>query len=785
MTDFPDMHSLLGVHQLPVRQAGEYLLAQALEHLQKGNAGQARKLCEEMLAQNKDEPGALQLAGIIALQEKNYGQAIEYLAQALKVQPNNLSACFNLGQVLLLTKQYAQAEKVFVRVLQLAPDMVSAQLGLGQALGYLGRYEAALQNLELAIAQIDKLSVSDAGLAWMYKGMAQGSLAQTQASVTSFEQAINLDSNLVQAHYGMGNAMLLLGKLDEAERHLKQAVVVDANFVPAHFLLGVLLSQHQQYADALQCFDRTIELAPKFVNAYYGRGLVWQSLGEHGKAGRSFSDGLKIDPDHVLCLHGMGNALVEANQYEYALNAFRRADELQPGSDYVAGMLVFLARQLCLWEHDATDVAALHQRLLAGEYAVEPFAVLSLFDEPALHAKAALMHMRKYHPQAYKPPRQQSRKAKDKIHIAYVLSDIDSHATACLIAGLLEQHDRDRFKVYVLSYGPDSDDAMRVRIKHASDKFVDISRMSDAVVAEFCRHQKVDIAIDLKGITRNSRPGIFAQRAAPVQVSYLGYPGTMAAPCYDYMIADSVVIAPEQRQHYSEAIVYMPHSYQVNDQQRGIDAALQKRAAHGLPGKGVVFCCFNNYYKITPEVFACWMRIMTQVPGSVLWLLHSHEAAHRHLREAAEKHGVAAERLIFAPKLDLPQHLARHRLAHLSLDTLPCNAHAAASDALWAGLPHITCMGQSFASRVSASLLMAVGLPELITHNLMDYEALAVELALHPARLQKLKRKLVNQIETAPLFDAALFARHIESAYVNMHQRWLAGEKPVDIRVDK
>lgn len=785
--DQPDLRALLGVNALPANlrhSINSGLFEQAMAQLQQGYLPEACALCEQALAQDENEPDLLHLLALIAMQEKNYPLAIERFSQVIKLQPGNAAVYFNLGQVLLLSDQFALAEKAFSRVLQASPDMAAALSGMGQALGYLGRFEEALQFLQQALASQDKLSAPELARAWLHQGMAQGALGQRTQALQSFEHALALDEGLAQAHYGMGNALMSLGKLDEAKASLKRALALDAKFPPALFLLGRLLLQQQHYVEAGQYFDEAIALAPKFVDAYYGRGLIWEALGEYGKAGRSFSEGLNVAPDHVPCLQGLGNALVVAKQYEYAINAFRRADTLQPGFDYVAGMLVYLARQICQWGHDKSDVAGLCQRVLAGEYAVEPFAALSLFDEPALHAKAAQMHMRKYHPQAFEKRRRISYKAKDKIRIAYVSSDIYNHATAYLIAGLIEQHDRSRFEVFVLSYGPDRDDAMRRRIKQAADKFVDINPMSDAVAAEFCRHQKVDIAVDLKGLTRNGRPGMFAQRAAPVQVNYLGYPGTMAAPCYDYMIADAVLIAPEQRQHYSEAVVYMPHSYQVNDQERVIDDTPQGRAAHGLPENAFVFSCFNNHYKITPEVFACWMRVMAKVPDSVLWLMQGHEAAQRNLREAAEKQGVAAERLIFAPILDLPQHLARHRLAQLSLDTLPYNAHTTASDALWAGLPHLTCMGRGFAGRVAASLLHAVGMPELIAHSLDEYEALAVELALNPKRLQKIQKRLVKQISNAPLFDTGLFARNIENAYDLMYQRWLAGEKPDDIQID-
>jgi predicted O-linked N-acetylglucosamine transferase (SPINDLY family) len=368
----------------------------------------------------------------------------------------------------------------------------------------------------------------------------------------------------------------------------------------------------------------------------------------------------------------------------------------------------------------------------------------------------------------------------ERIRVAYLSADFHQHATSILMAGLFEHHDRSRFEVIAISYGPNIQDAMRARLLQAFERFIDVSTQTDLEIAQLLCTLEVDIAVDLKGYTADCRPGILAHRPAPIQVSYLGYPGSMAAPYIDYLLADRIVIPDSHRSFYSEQVVYLPDSYQVNDDRRGPAAVTPTRAECGLPEQGFVFCCFNNTFKITPFMFDIWMRLLQQAPASVLWLLKDSDLVERNLRHEAVAHGVAAERLIFAPRQEPAAHLARHRLADLFLDTLPYNAHTTASDALWAGLPVVTCTGGSFASRVAASLLHAVDLAELVAHSPEDYERLALSLANDPSRLQAIKARLV-QGKSLPLFDTDRFRRHLESAYFAMWARYRRGELPAEL----
>jgi predicted O-linked N-acetylglucosamine transferase (SPINDLY family) len=395
--------------------------------------------------------------------------------------------------------------------------------------------------------------------------------------------------------------------------------------------------------------------------------------------------------------------------------------------------------------------------------------------------KVADIYVHERYPAATTPTDRRFLPRHEKIRIGYFSADFRNHAIAYLIAGLFELHDRNRFEVSAFSFSPNTDDEMRARLSRAADRFLDVHAQSDGDVAELAKKLELDIAIDLTGFTAECRLGVFSLRAAPIQVNYLGYPGTMAAECIDYVVADSTVIPEADRRHYVEKIVYLPDSYQVNDSKRAISDKTFTREELGLPQTGFVFCCFNNSYKILPEVFECWMRILTHVEGSVLWLIRDSETAVHNLRREAQAKGVSANRLVFAKRMPLADHLARHRLADLFIDTLPYNAHTTASDALWAGLPVLTRIGETFAGRVAASLLRAIDLPELITATQEEYEHLAIALATNPGRLQQLKYKLKRNRLTTPLFNTALFTRHIEAAYMMMYERQRASLPPTHL----
>ncbi|MGA1983009.1 MAG: tetratricopeptide repeat protein [Acidobacteriaceae bacterium] len=539
---------------------------------------------------------------------------------------------------------------------------------------------------------------------------------------------------------------------------------------------------------ALESHDQALRLNPNRAGAHNNRGSVLHSLRQYEAALESYDRAIALQPDYVDAHRNRGDVLMALKQYPSALESFNHALQLDPGCEYLSGLRLFTKRALCDWQDDAADLRQVEAAIARGERAAIPFATLAFSESPALQMRAAEIYTLDQHPTQPALAAIPRRPRCDRIRIGYFSADFYNHATSYLMAELFERHDRTRFEIIGFSFGPDRADQMSRRVSSAMDRFLDVRNIPDRQIAELSRSLEVDIAVDLKGFTRDHRAGIFSYRAAPIQVNYLGYPGTMAAGYIDYLIADPTIIPDSSRGHYTEKIVRLPDSYQPNDRRRPISTAPRTRADEGIPDAAFVFCCFNNTYKITPAVFDLWMRILARVDSSVLWLLEENPATIANLRAEAARRNIAPERLIFARPLPLPEHLARHALADLFLDTLPYNAHTTASDALWTGLPLLTRSGETFAGRVAASLLRAMALPEsdlaqLIATSESDYEQRAISLAHSPARLQSLRRLLQQSRLTAPLFDTPTFTRHLEAAYTAIYDRYHAALSPDHIDI--
>jgi len=489
------------------------------------------------------------------------------------------------------------------------------------------------------------------------------------------------------------------------------------------------------------------------------------------EAEAGYRQALQIKPDMAEAYNNLGIVLGKVNRHEEVVACFKKLLSIKPDQAFALGMYLHSKMHCCNWEGIDDTFHELRSGIDADKAVSTPFHILAIPSTPAQQKRCAEIYVREKYPEVCVSSDVKERYSHGKIRLGYFSSDFYNHATAYLVAELLEQHDRARFEVIGFSFGASPNDNMRQRVSAAFDRFIDVNNQPDQDIATLARNLEIDIAVDLKGFTEGGRTSIFALRPAPIQVNYLGYPGTMGAPYIDYLIADPTLITAEYQQHYTEKISYLPDTYQVNDSHRRISERQFTRSEVGLPDEGFVFCCFNNNFKITPDVFDIWMQLLKQVEGSVLWLFKGNAQATQNLLNEARKRGIVPERLIFAPRMDLPDHLARHRLADLFLDTFYCNAHTTASDALWAGLPVLTYLGDTFAGRVAASLLNAIGLPELITHSHEEYQALALELATNPEKLASIKRQLAKNRLTHPLFDTALFTRHIEDAFTQMWER--------------
>ena len=595
--------------------------------------------------------------------------------------------------------------------------------------------------------------------------------------------SLQIDPNQTNALNNRGYALRDLKRLDEALVSFDRAIALNPDYAEAYSNRGNTLKDLKRLDEALESYDRAIALNPDYAEAYYNRGNTLKDLNQLDEALASFDRAIALNPDNAEVYSNRGNTLRDLNQQDEALESYDRAIALKPDMDFIFGASLHNRMNLCIWENLSNNLNKLIDKVKNGEKVSRPFPMLSLIDDPSIQRKTTEIFVNEKHPQTNISPKIYQYQEHKKIRIGYFSADFHNHATMHLMAELFECHDRDKFELIAFSFGPDSQDKWRQRILLCFDKFIEVRTQSEQDIALLSRNIGIDIAVDLKGFTGDNLFNIFTEGSAPVQVNYLGYPGTTAAEYMDYIIADQTLIPETHQRYYSEKVVYLPNSYQVNVSKKKISKTPLTRHDVGLPNSGFVFSCFNNNYKITPHTFFCWMRIIEAVEDSVLWLFESNRSAASNLKKEASKLGINEDRLFFAKYVSVEEHLNRIQLADLFLDTLPYNAHTTTSDALKMGLPVITCMGNSFASRVGASLLNAVNLPELITTTQEQYESLAIQLALQPEKLKIIKDKLINNVPTAPLYDTPLFTRHLESAYLTMYDRYQHGLDPDHIYV--
>jgi predicted O-linked N-acetylglucosamine transferase (SPINDLY family) len=731
---------------------------------------------------------ALQVKPDYAEAHNNRGNALRDLGRfdealasyqcALTIKPDYAEVHANRGNVLKELGRFAEALASYQRALEIHPDYAEAHNNRGVVLTELQRGPQAIEAYDRALALRP-----DYAEAHNNRGNTLNALERFDEALQCYQRALAIRPDYAEAHYNRGDTLLKLRRFEEALGSYRQALRLRPDYAEAHNGVGNALKDLRRLEEALASYQRALDIRPEYAEAHNNRGNVLTYLSRADEALLAYQQALDARPDYAEAWNNRAWALKFLGRLDEALESYQRALTIAPEYEWLYGLWLHLRIQLCSWDHLAADMATLVSRIGEQRHATPPFAVVTCFDSAALQRRAAEIWVNATCPPSAVLGPLERRARGARIRVGYYSADFHGHATAFLMAELIERHHRDEFEVIAFSFGPAHEDEMRARLRSAFNEFVDVHGKSDREVAELSRKLGIDIAVDLKGYTYNQRPGIFSYRTAPIQVSYLGYPGTVGAPYIDYLVADPTLIPEEARPHYSEKIAYLPHSYQVNDRHRQISGHEFSRAELGLPPQGFVFCCFNASYKITPAVFDLWMRLLREAPGSVLWLLAHSPTAVSHLRREARARGVAEERLVFAPRLPLPEHLGRHRAADLFLDTLPCNAHTTASDALWAGLPVLTRLGESLAARVSGSLLKAIGLPELITRSAEEYQAKALELARHPERLRELRERLLANRLTTPLFDTESYTRHLEHAYRQMYERYQAGLAPEHLHV--
>ena len=709
-----------------------YLLNLSIQQIQSERLNDAERTLSQLLKLQPKNSDAYNFLSVIAAYRLKWEEALDLVNKSLKISQNNSVALSNKGNILKELGRYSEALASYKRSIQLDPRHAEAFNNLGNIYQDNGQYHEAIQ---------------------------------------AYDNAIKLDANYAEAYSNKGNNLQKIGQYDSALSLYDAALRINPKYIQALLNRGFAFLRLKKFDDALRSCDEAILINPLSPLAWTDKGVICQHEKYYEKAIEFFNKAISIDEKFAEAYGNKGSCLIELKDYDSALQCYSAAFSVKPSLDYLLGDIIGLKLLLADWRGLDKSIDMVKQGVEKDQRVTNPFKLLAAIDDPNLALRAAKNWVKAMSPQKDILDKI-NRKAHPKIRLGYFSADFRNHPVSFLAAELFELHDRDRFEVYAFSVrSAEPGDAMRERLVNAFDHFIDVEHKTDIEVAQLARELEIDIAIDLGGHTQFAPTGIMSYRAAPIQINYLGYPGTMGAPYMDYIIADPILIPPENQQFYSEKVIYLPNCYQPNDRKKVISPRKFTRAEVGLPEKGFVFCSFNNNFKILPQIFASWINILKKVEGSVLWLLEDNSLAAENLRKEAQKAGVNPDRLIFAQRVPHAEHLARHELADLFLDTYPYNAHTTASDALWAGLPLITIQGSSFASRVASSLLTAVGLEELITQSNEQYETLAVSLSSDRHRIYLLKTKLAGCKTSSLLYDSKTLTTNIEDCYLRIFAR--------------
>lgn len=678
-----------------------------------------------------------------AFEGGNMDRADSILKKILQAEPKNLPGLHMLGLIKVSQRKYEEAVELLSKAARISPNEGAIQFNLAKALVDCGYAERSLPHHQKAVS----LSPNNAG-AWLNYGKIVSGMGRHEEALTYYDRAISLRPDYVEALLNKGAALKELRSYESAISFAEQALALDPTLAEGWSNKGIALKELELYEEALASYDKAISLKPNYGDAWSNKAIVLNILNQHAEAAKCYF----------------------------------RALELSSGDTYLLGQAHHQMMLGCDWTNFEKITHEIFLQIESDRKCAEPFGFQGIAQSEDLLRKCAvsysktkfpgmtyLAHDKKYH--------------HEKIRIGYLCGEFRQQATSILMTRVWELHDHSRFEIFAFDNGWSDSSRYRQRIEKAFSKVYDISHLADFDAAKLIAENEIDILVNLNGFFGLGRQGIFAYRPAPLQVNYLGFPGTIGAPYIDYLIADELVVPPSSQKYYVEKIAYLPDSYQANDDQRRVSSRKFTKSELGLPERGFIFACFNNNYKITPAIFDLWAQILKSVEGSVLWILVDNLTAGDNLVKEASARGISSERLIFAERLDLAEHLARHQLADLFLDTLPYNAHTTASDALWSGLPVLTLKGDTFPGRVSASLLTAIGLPQLITYSEDEYVDLAIDLAKNPIKMQEMKAKLSKNIATEPLFNSNNFSKNIELVFSKMMARYSAGLMPETIYV--
>jgi predicted O-linked N-acetylglucosamine transferase (SPINDLY family) len=747
-------------------------LDQALHLHREGRLADAERAYRSILRERPQDFEALHLLGALKLQQEEPREALGLIEAALEIDQGSASTHSNRGLALAALKRPEAALASFDQALALDPGSADALASRADVLCDLARTDEALEDYDRALAIKPRLP-----FALINRGLALHGRGRDEEALASYEAALAIDPGNAEALNNRGVVLQELGRCREALASYERALAARPRYTEALFNRGNALLALRRPSEALLSHAALLAINPGLAEAHCGRGHAFADLRRFEEALASYEAALRLRPDYADAAIQRAAMLAKLDRHAEAIVEYEKLAATGAAPSKFLKDIVHGYTAVCQWSKSEKLIPQLIEAALEGSAPVDPFMLLGVDCGPEQHLKCAMNWLR--HKRIEERARNWNPRnfAADKLRIAYLSADYHRHATAHLIAELFELHDRNRFEIIGISFGPNERSELRSRLIRSFDRFFEVTTRTDAEAADLIRDLNCHIAVDLKGHTTDARIGILAQRPAPIQVSYLGYPGSCGAKFMDYIIADRVVLPLDQQPFYPEAIVHLPDSYQVNDRKRPVGDP-PKRSELGLPDDAFVFCCFNNSWKLNRTMFEIWMRLLDGVKESVLWLFAPNSAVAENLRGEAAACRIDPSRLVFAPPLDMPAHLARVALADLFLDTLPYNAHTTASDALWMGVPVVTCTGRAFAGRVGASLLHAAGLPELITRDLDEFEAVARRLATEPELLASLVSRLKDGRAECALFDTDRFRRHIESAYATMWTIWQGGQAP-------
>ena len=726
----------------------------------------------------KLKPDYAEVYGNMAAALKDKGDseaAIDSYKKAIKLKPDYADAYNKMGNTLQEQGKLEEAIEAYNKTLVLKPDFAEAYNNMGNTLQDQGKLEEAIEAYGKALA-----IKPDYANAYYNMGAALQDQGKLEEATEAYNKVLAIHPDYADAYYNMGNTLKDQGKLEEAIEAYSKALALKPDYAEAHNNMGNTFKDQGKLEEAIEAYNKTLALKPDYAEAYNNIGNTLQGQGKLEEAIEAYNKTLALKPDYAVAYYNMGAALKDQGKLEGAIEAYNKAIALKPDYADALSQAYSVGSSMSDWAY----ISTLENRLLAGKLVGKQsvYGLLALADRPSMHLEKTIGLTLEKYKNTSKFATKPFQKSK-RIKLGYFSSYFRLHPVSILSTQMLEYTNREQFELFAFHYGPDSDDPYNLRLRDTFDHFINVSKMTDKEIAELAYQKGIDIAIEFNGFMIDERVGILAHRPAPVQINYLAYPGTMGADFYDYIIGDHVVIPEDQKHNYAENIIYLPDCYMPHDNTRQISNKPISRAECGLPDNRFVFCCFNNSFKISPQEFDIWMRLLNKIEGSVLWLLKANEWSQNNLRNEASKRGVDADRLVFADKLPLEEHLGRLRHADLFLDTFNFNAHTTASDALWAGIPVVTKIGKSFAARVAGSLLNAIELPELITTTEKEYEALALSLASNPKTLTLIKKKLAEKKNSAPLFDTETYTKNLERAYIQAYQRYADGLPPAELNV--